>query len=80
MRDPLPFVRDNIECFVTLLELLRSTKIPLIYASSSSVYGLNNEIPFSEMHQTINVTSVYAATKVENELLARAYWNMYRLG
>lgn len=78
VKNPIPFVRNNIQCFVTLLELLKNTPISLVYASSSSVYGLNKQMPFSETHNVNNVASVYAATKLEVEMLAQTYWNMYR--
>jgi len=76
---PQAYVRSNVECFVQLLEVLKSTNIPLVYASSSSVYGKNAKVPFSESDPVIQPVSLYAATKRENELLAHVYWNMYKL-
>ena len=62
-----------------MLELLKQTNIPLVYASSSSVYGKNTKVPFSESDPVVQPVSLYAATKRENELLAHVYWNIYRL-
>ena len=62
-----------------MLELLKETNIPLVYASSSSVYGKNTKVPFSESDPVRQPVSLYAATKRENELLAHVYWNIYRL-
>ena len=76
---PQAYVRSNVECFVQLLEVLKSTNIPLVYASSSSVYGKNTKVPFSESDPVVQPVSLYAATKRENELLAHVYWNMYKL-
>lgn len=76
---PQAYVKSNVECFVQLLEVLKSTNIPLVYASSSSVYGKNTKVPFSESDPVVQPVSLYAATKRENELLAHVYWNMYKL-
>lgn len=75
---PMAYVESNVECFVKLLEALKHTQIPLIYASSSSVYGKNTKVPFSELDAVVQPVSLYAATKRENELLAHVYWNLYR--
>ena len=50
-----------------------------MYASSSSVYGLNKKIPFAESDGVTNPASLYAATKAADELIAKAYFNLYRL-
>ncbi|XP_052074967.1 uncharacterized protein LOC127712522 [Mytilus californianus] len=76
---PQAYVKSNVECFVELLEILKRRSIPLIYASSSSVYGQNTKVPFSESDRVDLPASLYAATKRENELLARVYWNIYKL-
>lgn len=78
LTNPQAYVKSNVECFVQLLETLKNTGIPLIYASSSSVYGKNTNIPFSEDHPVVQPASLYAATKRENELLAHVYWNLYK--
>lgn len=75
---PMAYVESNVECFVKLLEALKHTQIPLIYASSSSVYGKNTKVPFSELDPVVQPVSLYAATKRENELLAHVYWNLYK--
>jgi UDP-glucuronate 4-epimerase len=72
-------VRSNLECFVQLLEVIKLRNIKLIYASSSSVYGENTEVPFSESHRVDQPVSLYAATKRENELMAHVYWHLYKL-
>ncbi len=78
LKTPQAYVRSNVECFVQLLEVLKNTNIPLIYASSSSVYGKNTKVPFSETDPVIQPASLYAATKRENELLAHVYRNLYK--
>ncbi len=61
-----------------MLEVIRRhPKIPFIYASSSSVYGLNKKIPFAETDPTDMPSSLYGATKKSNELMAHAYHHMY---
>ena len=76
---PQAYVESNVKCFIQMLELLKQTNIPLVYASSSSVYGKNTKVPFSESDPVVQPVSVYAATKRENELLAHVYWNMYQV-
>jgi len=78
LKNPQAYVKSNVECFVHLLEVLKNTNIPLIYASSSSVYGKNTKIPFSEEDPVVQPASLYAATKRENELLAHVYHNLYK--
>lgn len=78
---PLDYVRANIECFVTLFEALRANKsreIPhVIYASSSSVYGSNKKVPFTETDRVDQPASLYGATKRMNELLAHVYYHVF---
>eukprot|EP00392_Amoebophrya_sp_AT5.2_P014224 g14367.t1 len=95
---PQEYVRNNVECFVDLLEVLKDEndarrtmewprdhedeneeEIKLVYASSSSVYGRNTKIPFSESDDVSDPASLYAATKRSNELTARTYFNLYNL-
>lgn len=78
LKNPQSYVHNNVECFVQLLEALKNINIPLIYASSSSVYGKNTKVPFKETDPVIQPASVYAATKRENELLAHVYHNLYK--
>lgn len=75
---PEDYVASNLEGFVQAIEVIRrNPKIPFIYASSSSVYGLNKKIPFSESDPTDMPSSLYGATKKSNELVAHAYHHMY---
>lgn len=76
---PQAYVKSNVECFVQLLEVLKNRNVPFVYASSSSVYGKNTKVPFSESDPVVQPVSLYAATKRENELLAHVYWDMYGL-
>jgi UDP-glucuronate 4-epimerase len=77
LKHPFKYTRNNVECFVTLLEALKSRDIPLLYASSSSVYGLNTKVPFSESDPVLVPASLYAATKRADELTAHVYNNLY---
>jgi UDP-glucuronate 4-epimerase len=77
---PFSYVTSNLEGFVEVLELLRQyPHIKCIYASSSSVYGLNKKIPFSEEDLVEEPANLYAATKKSNELMAHAYHHMFNL-
>ena len=79
---PLDYVESNIRCFVVLLEAMVSANLTshhLVYASSSSVYGLNTKVPFTETDAVVNPASLYAATKASTELIARAYYNLHKL-
>jgi UDP-glucuronate 4-epimerase len=78
MSHPEAYVHSNLDGFVQVIELIRKyPHIPLIYASSSSVYGLNTKIPFSESDPTDSPSSLYGATKKSNEVMAHAYHHMY---
>jgi len=75
---PEDYVTSNLEGFVHVIEVIRRhPTIPLIYASSSSVYGLNKKIPFSESDPTDMPSNLYGATKKSNELVAHAYHHLY---
>jgi len=79
-KDPFSYVNSNVNGFVNLLEIVRHSAEPkprLVYASSSSVYGLNTKVPFSEMDVVDNPASLYAATKKSNEMIAHAYKHIY---
>jgi UDP-glucuronate 4-epimerase len=77
---PEAYVQANLVGFLNVLESCRYIKPKhLIYASSSSVYGLNAEVPFSVKHSTNHPASLYAATKKANELMAHAYSHLYNL-
>ena len=72
LKKPLAYVEANVRCFVTLLEAVHAVNnsVPITYASSSSVYGTNKKIPFSEQHQVDSQASLYGATKKSNENIA----------
>lgn len=74
---PMPYADSNLSGFLTVLELARELEAKLIFASSSSVYGGNTKIPFSEVDPTDNPISLYAATKKSGELLAKSYNHLY---
>lgn len=77
---PDDYVASNLQGFVSLLETIRPfPAIKLVYASSSSVYGLNEKIPFSVDDRTDAPTNLYGATKKANELIAHAYHHLYGL-
>ncbi len=74
LENPMAYVDSNIAGFLNILEGCRKAKIAhLCYASSSSVYGANTELPFREEHQVDRPVSLYAATKRANELMAESY-------
>jgi UDP-glucuronate 4-epimerase len=78
--DPASYVSSNLTGFGNLLECCRRSGIAhLVFASSSSVYGLNTAQPFSVSHNVDHPASLYAATKKSNELMAHAYSHIYRL-
>jgi len=78
IQHPEDYVASNLEGFVQVLEAIRRhPKIPLVYASSSAVYGLNKKIPFAETDSTDQPSSLYGATKKSNELAAHAYHHMF---
>lgn len=80
MLAPLQYGESNLMGFLTILECCRQHKIKhLCYASSSSVYGLSEKIPFSVDDCVDNPISLYAATKKSNELMAHAYAHLYQL-
>jgi UDP-glucuronate 4-epimerase len=78
--NPDSYIQSNMVGFFNLLEVCRSCKIKhLVHASSSSVYGLSNDIPFSEEDKADRPVSLYAATKRSNELMAHSYSHLYGL-
>ncbi len=77
---PQAYVKANLEGFTNILEICRTTpSVPLIYASSSSVYGRNEKIPFSESDRTDQPASFYGATKKANEAMASAYHYLFKI-
>lgn len=76
--NPYAYLQSNIVGFLNILEACRHNGVRhLVYASSSSVYGLNTKVPYSETDKTDAPVSLYAATKKSNELMAHAYCNLY---
>jgi len=80
IKNPQEYARSNVAGFLNLLEQIKDLGLKkFIYASSSSVYGRNKDVPFSIHDKTDSPVSLYAATKKSNELIAEAYSNMYKL-
>jgi UDP-glucuronate 4-epimerase len=78
--NPMVYIQSNIVGFQNILELLRVFPVEnFVFASSSSVYGGSKVIPFSESQRVDNPVSLYAATKVANEVFARTYSNMFNI-
>ena len=80
MENPLAYINSNIVGLAHILENCRHYKVEhLVYASSSSVYGANTKMPFSEHDSVNHPLSVYAASKKSNELMAHTYSYLYKL-
>jgi UDP-glucuronate 4-epimerase len=80
MENPIAYINSNIVGFANILESCRLNDVEhLVYASTSSVYGANTNMPFSEHHSANHQLSVYAATKKSNELMAHSYSYLYQL-
>lgn len=80
LENPSTYIQSNIVGFANILELAKKSKIKhLVYASSSSVYGLNKKVPFSEKDNVDSPISLYAATKKSNELMAYTYSHLYNM-
>jgi UDP-glucuronate 4-epimerase len=80
MKNPLAYINSNIIGFAHILENCRKYNIKnLVYASTSSVYGANTKMPFSEHDSANHPLSVYAASKKSNELMAHSYSHLYEL-
>lgn len=80
LQNPHAYVDSNLVGFVNILEGCRHYKVQhLVYASSSSVYGGNTKMPFSEQDPVDHPVSLYAATKKANELMAHTYSHLYGL-
>tara|TARA_R110002050_G_scaffold69630_2_gene150678 strand:- start:8155 stop:9195 length:1041 start_codon:yes stop_codon:yes gene_type:complete len=79
IENPDVYISSNIVGFHNVLECAKNSKVKhFVYASSSSVYGLNKKIPFSIEDQTDTPISLYAATKKSNELIAHSYSHLYK--
>ena len=80
MENPLAYINTNIVGFAHILENCRNYNVEqLVYASTSSVYGANTKMPFSEHDSVNHPLSVYAASKKSNELMAHTYSYLYKL-
>jgi len=80
IENPDAYIESNLVGFANVLECCRQQQTAhLLYASSSSVYGMNSSIPFSTEDQVDYPISLYAATKKSNELLAHSYSHLYNL-
>lgn len=80
IENPYAYTQSNIDGTMTILEGCRHHQLEhLIFASSSSVYGLNSQQPFATHHHTDHPISLYAATKKSNEMFAHCYAHLYKL-
>lgn len=78
IQNPFTYIDSNINGFLNILEGCRHNNVRhLVYASSSSVYGLNENMPFSTSHNVDHPISLYAASKKSNELMAHTYSYLY---
>lgn len=78
LQNPQAYIDSNITGFLNILEACRKYPVKhLIYASSSSVYGLSEEIPFAEANCTDHPLAMYAASKKANEMMAHSYAHLY---
>jgi len=78
LENPFVYIQSNLVGFANILELCRRHKTNhLLYASSSSVYGNSDDVPFKETHNVDTPVSLYAATKKSNELMAHSYSHLY---
>ncbi|MGL4221989.1 MAG: SDR family NAD(P)-dependent oxidoreductase, partial [Shewanella sp.] len=80
LENPLAYADSNLVGHLTILEGCRHHKVEhLVYASSSSIYGLNQKMPFSTEDSVDHPISLYAATKKANELMSHTYSHLYQL-
>ena len=81
LENPMAYEKSNLHAFINILEACRHAEsLPrLVYASSSSVYGGNQDLPFTESQAVDHPVSLYAATKKANELMAHAYTHLFGL-
>jgi UDP-glucuronate 4-epimerase len=78
LTNPDAYIKSNIVGFINILEACRNFNVKnLSYASSSSVYGLNKDLPFSTNHSVDHPISLYAASKKSNELMAHTYSHLF---
>ena len=80
IENPYAYINSNIIGFLNILEACRMNPVKhLVYASSSSVYGMNTKVPYSEIDQVDTPVSLYAASKKSNELMAHTYSKLYNI-
>ncbi len=80
LENPRAYLKSNMDAFLNILESARHNNIKdIVYASSSSVYGNNTKIPFSVLDNVDRPISLYASTKLANELLAYNYHHLFAL-
>jgi UDP-glucuronate 4-epimerase len=80
LENPFPYQKSNLEGFLNILEACRKFPLKnLVYASSSSIYGADPKIPFSEEEKSDRPISLYGATKRANELMAHSYSYLYNI-
>ena len=78
--NPYSYMQSNLLGFLNILEACRNYNVPkLVFASSSSVYGLNESVPYNENDIVDTPVSLYAATKKSNELMAHSYAKLYNI-
>lgn len=80
LENPQAYIDSNVTGFLNILECCRAYPVKhLLYASSSSVYGLNVNVPFKESYPTEHPVSLYAATKKANEMMAHSYAHLFQI-
>jgi UDP-glucuronate 4-epimerase len=80
IQDPHTYIENNITGFINIIDACRQNKIEhFVYASSSSVYGNREDVPFKETDNVDNPISLYAASKKSNELIAHSYSHLFKL-
>jgi UDP-glucuronate 4-epimerase len=79
IENPRAYVEANLAGHLNMLEIARNRKVPMVYASSSSVYGSNKTLPFSVDDRVDHPMSLYAATKKADELMSECYAHLYRI-
>lgn len=79
IENPRAYVEANLVGHLNMLEIARNRKVPMVYASSSSVYGSNKTLPFSVDDRVDHPMSLYAATKKADELMSECYAHLYRI-
>jgi UDP-glucuronate 4-epimerase len=77
--NPRAYIQSNLVGHLNLLEIARARMVPMVYASSSSVYGSNKTLPFRVEDRVDHPISLYAATKKSDELMSECYAHLYRI-